>query len=335
MKHILVTDTHLGIKKNNDVYIESFNDLIGDVCEYAYKYKIKSLIHLGDFFDTRKSLSLKVIDTAINAMEKLEDVFDLIHLIVGNHDTYYRNQITPTSLSLFEEHDIAKVITQPTMFNDILLVPYLFDPDVLKDNTCNYCMGHFDISGFEMNSSGSISLYTKLKMSDFSGFKKTFSGHYHVPSTQLNIQYLGSPMQFTFNEINQKLGFYVFDDENGKTNFIEFTKYPKHVIIKDTVNINDIDIKGNNIKLIFTRDHGIEKNSEIVNSILTKDPNKLNVDYFNIDTTVDDVDGDVSILSKIDILYDYYNKTNIPEHLNKLALVKLTNKIYKKTIGEC
>ena len=334
MKHILIADTHLGIKKNDDVYIQVFKKLIHTVCGYAFQNNIKSLIHLGDFFDTRKSLSLKVIDTAISSMEDMEDVFDQIHLIVGNHDTYFRNEITPTSLSLFEEHDKTTVITHPTVLNNILMLPYLFDPEDLKNSNCDYCMGHFDIIGFEMNSGGSTSLYAKLNMADFSRFKKILSGHYHVRSIQGNIEYLGAPMQFTFNEINQTLGFYVFDDSSGKTDFIEFTDYPKHVIIKDDVDLSTVDIKGNNIKVVFTNDYGIERNSQIINNVWNKEPNRVQVDYFNINMdTVDDCD-DISVMSKIEILYDYFDNTEPPAHIDRKILDKHTNILYKNVIGD-
>ena len=333
MKHILIADTHCGIKKSNSVYLQAFDNLIDSVCNYAQQNEISSIIHLGDFFDSRKSLSLKVIDQAMTSIEKMESVFDQIFLIVGNHDTYFRNEIKPTSLSLFEEHAKTTVITHPFEFNNILMLPYLFDPEALRGSSMDYCMGHFDIIGFEMNSAGCTSLQGKLKMSDFNNFKRVFSGHYHVNSTHANILYLGAPMQFTFNEINQSLGFYVFDDQSGKTNFVEFTEYPKHVIIKDDIDLSTVDIKGNNIKLIFTNDYGIERNSQIVNDIWLKEPNDVKVDYFNID--MESLEGDdVSVLSKIEILYDYFDHTDIPEHINREILDDLTNGVYKKTIGE-
>jgi len=332
---ILIGDTHLGVKKGNDVYIQVFNNLIDDVCNTAQKSNIKNIIILGDFFDTRKSLSLKVINNALSAMDKLISVFDKVFLIVGNHDTYLKTQLDPTSLDIFKEYKSVLVIKEPIEVDNILMVPWLFDKDVLNSTDAQVCIGHFDINGIEMNSSGFTPLFCKLEQSDFKQFNKVFSGHYHIPSLTGNIQYLGAPYQTTFNEINQILGYYVFNSESLKLDFIEFAEYPKHIIIEDTYEYTKDEIEGNNVKLIFTNDYGVERNTQIIRNIQVYNPNNLSIVYHNVSNTMADGDDmDVELMSKIDILHDYHKKSELPDGISQVILKKLTNKVYKETIGE-
>jgi DNA repair exonuclease SbcCD nuclease subunit len=336
MKYVLFTDPHLGIKKANDVYIQVFNTFIDDVCTYTENDNINDLIILGDFFDTRKSLSLKIIDVALQSMERLTNVFSNVYLIVGNHDTYFKAQLHPTSLSIFKKYDNVHIIDEPTEIDDILLLPWIFDKDVLETSSCKTCMGHFDINGIEMNASGYTPLFCRLNITDFSNFNKVISGHYHVPSLTGNIKYLGAPYQTTFNEINQQHGYYTFDSDTSKLNFSEFTSYPKHVIITDDYEFTEESIKGNNVRLIFTEDHGIDGNTRIIHDIQSFNPNILDIRYNNLSSTMteDDIEVDISVLSKIDILHEYHKKADRPESIKLGILRKITEKIYEETIGE-
>jgi len=336
MKYVIVTDTHLGIKKGNSVYIQSNINLFDQICTYANSNNIKGFIHAGDFFDTRKSISVDVIEISLNIIEKLENTFRYIYMIIGNHDTYLKNQIKPTSLSIFKEHTNVYLIDEPYQIDNMLLLPWLFDKQILNTIHADICIGHFDINGVIMNASGFTPLHQRLNVSDFINFKKVLSGHYHVSSITNNIQYLGSPMQFTFNEINETTGFYTIDTETLKLEFIEFTDYPKHVKLKDIEDISNIDIKGNNIEIIFTKDHGIDKNTEIINNVYLKNPNTLKVQYYNLNETMtsDKIKEDVSIKSKLDILFDFYSKSDLPDNIKSDMLKNIVKSLYKEVIGE-
>ncbi len=336
MKYILVTDTHLGIKKGNNTYIQSNIKLFDNICEYAHTNKIKHFVHAGDFFDTRKSISVNVIEISLDIIETLEDTFDSITLIIGNHDTYLKNQIKPTSLSIFKEHDKVRIIDEPYVIDNILFLPWLFDKEVLSDISAKICIGHFDINGIEMNASGFTPLHQKYSISDFSAFDMVLSGHYHVSSNNSNIKYLGSPMQFTFNEMDCTTGFYVLDTNTLELDFIEFTDYPKHHIIKDTDDISISDITNNNIKLVFTKDHGIDKNTEIIRDISIHNPNDLKIDYYNLNTgmTDDDIDIDIEIKTKLEILFDFYDKSDLPDGIKCDILYKVTRNLYNEIKGD-
>ena len=337
MDYILITDSHLGIKKGNDTYIEVYTSFIYEVCQYANDNKIKTLIHCGDFFDTRKSLSLKVIDVATKIMDQLNATFDDIYLIIGNHDTFLKNTMFPHSLLIFKEYSNVHIVDKITNVQNIVMLPWLFDIDSFKESKMDaeICIGHFDINDIQMNVSGYTSLGYDLNKSDFKDFEMVISGHYHMPSTDDHITYLGSPYQLTFNEMGCKHGFYVLGSNTMSLMFHEFTEYPKHVIYKDTDEIKN-DIKGNNVKLIFTKDHGIDMNTQIIHNIDSHQPNSLKIDYFNLSATMTDevIDGNIEIMSKLDIMFDFYDKAELPDGIVLAILKKMTKNMYNEIKGE-
>jgi len=59
-------------------------------------------------------------------------------------------------------------------------------------------------------------------------YKRVFSGHYHYRNQFENIQYIGSPFQQNFSEMNQDKGVLIYDAETDEVRFIEIEGMPKH-----------------------------------------------------------------------------------------------------------
>jgi len=324
MKYIIITDTHIGYKSGSDDYHEIAATLFNRVVSYAKEYNISYMIHGGDFFDSRKSISVKSIPVSYDIMDSLSDAFKKIYLITGNHDTYYKNRLEPTSLDMFKKYTNVNIIKESVKIGDIHLQPWLIDDFVPMD--AKYCIGHFEINGVPINRSGTE--YNKgLSTSLFKNYDKVLSGHFHTKSKTNNIIYLGSPYHMTFNDDGDR-GFYVFDDENGDLEFIEFTEYPKFIIFKhDKINYDIIE--GNNIKIIFTEDIGNTKINNLNNKILDKKPNQLFVNFDFNESFSDDV-NDNDIIDIIDIrtvekkyldnadIPDYIKRDRVDEHMNEL-----------------
>ncbi len=65
----------------------------------------------------------------------------------------------------------------------------------------------------------------------FAGFRRVFSGHYHYRHAVdgfEHIQYIGSPMQHTFAEMDQDKGVLLWDDKSNVVDFVEILGTPKH-----------------------------------------------------------------------------------------------------------
>jgi DNA repair exonuclease SbcCD nuclease subunit len=245
-----------------------------------------------------------------------------LFVIIGNHDTYYKNNILPTSLKIFRKYDNIQIIRSPIFLdNDIVLVPWGVE---IPPTHYKYCMGHFEIAGFHMNDN-----YVCKKgqdPSDFDQFQKIFSGHFHTPSRQGKITYLGSPFQQTFHDADSTRGYYIF--ENGELDLIEFKKYP-HFVKMSTENIRPMKINGNIIKLTFEKDYGTIENEKIIEGVMSKEPYQIHVDFSKISYELDEVpDEDLpDMIDHDEIIKDYVSRIEKPTNIKESTLLEIINKL--------
>jgi len=318
-KKIIVTDTHLGMKHGSDDYHNITLNLFKEICEIAESFNIKEFIHAGDFFDVRRSVSLKTIPVAYNIMDMLRETFSDIYLIVGNHDTYYKNSLQPTSLQLFDNMDGVSIVDTPIVIdNNIHLQPWLLD-DFKSISSCDYLIGHFEMSGIVINRVGTESK-SGISISEFKNYKKVLSGHYHTKSITGNIEYLGSPYHMTFNDDGAR-GYYIFND--GELDFYEFTNAPKFIIFEHD-GINTDQIKGNNIKVVFTKDIGTTKINKVTNDIVKFEPNQLFIE-FNFDESFTEKGNDFKVDEIIDLRSlekKYLDNSDIPKYIDRNKIEK-------------
>jgi len=325
-KRMLVTDTHLGIKNGNDMYHNITLKLFEELCNKAKELGIKEFIHLGDFFDVRRSVSLKTIPIAYKIINMLKDTFDNSYLLVGNHDIYYKNQINPTSLQLFDDIEGISVVDNPIVLdNEIHLVPWIIDD--FQPVKVPYMFGHLELSGIVINRVGTESK-SGLSVSLFKDYKKVLSGHYHTRSVTKNITYLGSPFHMTFNDEGER-GYYIFED--GELDFFKFDGAPKfHIFNYD--NIDKSLIEGNNIKIQFTKDIGTTKINKLTNDITELKPNQLFVE-FNFDESFSEEGNDLDVDEIIDIRSiekKYLDNADIPEYIDRNLIDKHMDNLWKK-----
>jgi DNA repair exonuclease SbcCD nuclease subunit len=314
--------------------------LFDSIYEYAEQNDIKTLMHLGDFWHNRKSIDIKSLLVGLGVADNVNTVFDDTYIITGNHDTIYKDDIKISLLSVFNKHENIHIINEPTSLGNILMLPWLFDSDMLKNDEAvhDILLGHFDISGCNMNSSGFSKKDARYKQSDFSDFKLVLSGHYHTPGVYGNIQYLGSPFHMTFNDVGSTRGFYVLDTNTLELEFIENQRFCKYVRIKDTDDPADVAglVPDSIVEFVFTKDWGIEKNLEIIERVKSWSPHTLIPKYVNIEESMsqeDIAEEDIELKDHLEILLEYYDYSEQPEHIDVKMLKQMAKKIYEETVN--
>ncbi len=335
MQRIIIADTHLGRSNNDSDAIQITTDFFDWVNEIAEERKITELIHLGDFFDNRKSIAIPTLDISINIIEKLN--FQKIYLLLGNHDCYYKNTDQPNSLSIFYPFKQVnncpiEIIQKPYKLDNILLIPWLFEEEdinnVKKNNfDATYATGHLPINEILMNRSGKKAENEPFNINDLSKYEKVFSGHFHQPGEYKNINYIGAPYHMNFND-SGKRGIYVFDNETGETEFIEYNGAPKFQI----VNAEDYDpniITGNNIRLEFYNNIGLNIMDDIIKEVEKLSPNNLNVAYRFSTEFTQEINNDIinEIKGNKEILIDYIQNSNIPDYINIKTLKSIIDSL--------
>lgn len=123
----MITDTHLGVRNSLEEWIEIMRDYFYNEFIPLVRKEYKPgdvLFHMGDVFDSRHAITLKVLDLAIDIFEELASIFvDGIYIIAGNHDCLDIDTELLTNRGWIRYDDIKH--------NDIIL-------SHLPDGTCKW-----------------------------------------------------------------------------------------------------------------------------------------------------------------------------------------------------
>jgi DNA repair exonuclease SbcCD nuclease subunit len=229
MKVAIITDTHTGARSEslvfNDYFIKFFEKVF---FPYLENNNIDTILHLGDVFDRRKYVNFRILDDWNKRIFPKLTKYDT-HIVLGNHDVYFKNSNTVNSVENLLSQYNFNVYSEATEV-DIHGLPILFVPWINKENeaetleriknsNADICMGHLELSGFEMFN-GQISDHGYDK-SLFRKFDKVFSGHFHHKSESNSIHYLGSPYHMTWADWGDPRGFHIFDTKTRELTFIE------------------------------------------------------------------------------------------------------------------
>lgn len=247
MKIIIIGDLHEGVGADDPLIQTAQKMFLEHVCDYAVTNEIETMIQTGDWFDVRSGIAQNTLQFHREVVHPLlEQAFKMIYVIVGNHDTHYKNSITPNTPFEVLTQPLYTVVQEPmtvsfgTTHWD--LVPWVCkgnSDDVysyIEKSDSDYNVGHWELDGYDfyagVKSSGADPEFLKH-------YKKVFSGHYHTSTDRGNVLYVGTPYTLTFGDSNETRGFWVFDTDAESYEFV-----PNDVCWHRTVKYNkDFDPK--------------------------------------------------------------------------------------------
>ena len=223
MRVAIITDTHWSARKSSRLFQDYFEQFYNNVFfPTLEQHGIDTIIHMGDAFDSRKSIDFVGLDwTRKVVLEPLSKY--KVHLITGNHDVYFKNSNKVNSPELLlKDYGNIKTYSEPTEVNigglNILLLPWINSENqdksfkLIKNTKAKVVMGHLELQGFRVNKNLVMEEHG-LEANLFSNFKKVFSGHYHTRSDNGTVFYLGNPYEIYWGDVNDTRGFTIFDTE--------------------------------------------------------------------------------------------------------------------------
>lgn len=230
----IITDTHFGVKQNSTTWLNSqldfmYKQLIPHIqqCIDSELYNEIRLIHLGDVFDSRSTISTFVATKVVELFTKLSSMCE-VRIVAGNHDFYSPNSDEVDSLNLLLKNTGAILHTKDFEMNRIpntkeyeLFIPWYKWGYDLIDSMMQYhgkeivnVFTHADI------------VSERIPFTFLNKETRVFSGHIHIPSIKKNLYNLGSCYAINFADANQERGYYTMVD-NGKPEF-----YPNKLSIR-------------------------------------------------------------------------------------------------------
>lgn len=165
------------------------------------------VIHCGDVFDSRSTISTYVASKVVQAFKDIRSVCDEFIIVCGNHDFYSPNSDMVNTVDLFMGHlDIIIVnqIVHETSDGKAFVPWYVWESGDFKTDA-KYIYTHADI--------------VCGKVHDHCVGKTIFAGHIHTPRDRKGLYNLGSCFSLNFADANSKRGIYVVRD--GLIQFIE------------------------------------------------------------------------------------------------------------------
>jgi len=314
MKIALLNDTHFGARNDSPAFEKYFFKFYEEqFFPYLEENNIKIFVHLGDVVDRRKFINFKTAHAFRQRfMKRLWEMKIDTHIIIGNHDTYFKN--TNKVNSITELCTTYDGINEPWIYTGpkevelggckILFVPWICDENyeesikAIKNSTAEVCMGHLEIKGFEMQK-GMIN-EQGLDKSIFKRFEKVISGHFHKKSDDGQIYYCGAQYEMTWSDYKDPKGFHVFDTETR-----ELTRIPNPRRIHKKLIYNDKDNDYTNLDLTEFDETFIKvfvtnkTNESMFNSLIDKLHNTINAHEIMI---IEDLNTDLTASVKEDIL---------------------------------
>lgn len=213
MTTILFTDTHFGVKQNSMTWLKSQLDFI-------YKQFIPYLkqindnvkvIHLGDVFDSRSSISTYVAAKVTEAFKAIRECVDKFVVIGGNHDYYSPNSDSVDTISLLLKGLDIDIVTKDYEIDgkDLYIPWYDWEDHIHNEHDLNVIIRERQIENVYTH--GDI-FRDNHRMYE----TNVFSGHIHIPKIKNNLYNLGSCFSLDFADSNAPRGFYEINNDGVK-----------------------------------------------------------------------------------------------------------------------
>lgn len=351
MKIALLGDTHFGARGDSQAFHKYFFKFYDEVFfPYLKDNNITEVIQLGDLMDRRKFVNYVTLS---DMREKFINKFvgDLnLHVLLGNHDVYYRNTNRVNSLTelfgnLKEHYNITIIDENSTLdFGGLAIdiIPwinkenYADSMEFIKKSLSTTCIGHFEIKGFEMHKG--MKAGGGLGINTFKGYDYVYSGHFHTRSSNKNVTYVGTPYELTWSDYDDIRGFHILDTENGMIEFIKNPSKMHHkVFYDDTIeDYSKHDVKkyhGSIVKVIIVNKTDVRKFENFIERLSNIDLINFNIVDVSLDYSDDAIDN-IETEDTLTILFNSIDNLDEDTRMDKSLMKDYVKEIYNEALEQ-
>ena len=339
MKVAIITDTHYGARKGSKHLHDYFELFYKDIFfPNLEKYGVETVIHMGDAFDSRKSIDYQSLEWSKRVVFDPLSNYN-VHMIIGNHDCYYKNTNNVNSPELLLQ-TYPNIKTYSTVSEveigglNILFIPWInaenFENTVssVKASRSVCAMGHLELNGFRAHR-GHV-MEDGMGCELFEKFSHVFSGHYHTRSDNGKIFYLGNPYEMFWNDCKDARGFHIFDtDTLNKTAVNNPNRMFYNIYYEDTPHqtFDTREYENKIVKVIVRKKSDSKKFEKFIDKLYASNVHELKiVENFQIEENVDfeafETEDTLSILNR------YIKESEID--LDKSVIQKVICDVYQE-----
>ena len=354
MKIAIVTDTHFGARNDSQLFLDHFSDFFREQFFPAVRrHGVEAIMHCGDLLDRRKYVNFNTLSVLRESFIKpIEEMGMETHIILGNHDTYYKNTNDLNSISeLFADTmDNFIIHEKPSVIDldgfNIALLPWVNKENKQESmdfiNTANaqWLVGHLELEGYEVLRG--IRYDGGMDPSIFNRYEQVLSGHFHCKQERGNIIYLGAPYQMTFSDTDETKGFWILDTDTRELEYIENKNEMFHKLVYDDSK-NDyskfISKKHSKYRYCYVKIYVINKDKpfildKVVDSLYNSGVYDLTIveDFDKIAEESEELKNEDLSKSTLELIYD---EVDCMEGLDDSSRIKnLIQEIYLESLTE-
>jgi DNA repair exonuclease SbcCD nuclease subunit len=339
MKIAIITDTHYGARRGSKLFHDYFKQFYKNIFFPTLEQEgIDTVVHMGDAFDSRKSIDYQSLEWAKKVVFDPLKEYN-VHMIIGNHDVYYKNtnEINSPDLLLQSYSNIKTYskITEVKIGNlDVLFIPWINTENyedsikLIQNTSCKCAMGHLELNGFQAHRGHTMEDGMESEL--FEKFSKVYSGHYHTRSDNGKIFYLGNPYEIYWNDLNDPRGFTIFDTETLEHKSINNPyKMFYSFVYEDTPHqtLNTSEFRDKIVKVIVRKKSNQNKFDKFIDKIYSSNIAELKiVENYQIQQLEEF--EDLESEDTLSILNRYIQESEID--MNKSVIQNLIKEIYQE-----
>lgn len=354
MKFVHLSDLHLGKRVNGYSMLDDQKYILKEILNVIDEQKPKAVIIAGDVYD-KPVPSAEAVWLFDDFLYKLTKRNLQVLVISGNHDSPERiafgsrfmdksgvhmSQVYNGKVKAVELEDELGVV-------NFYMLPFIKPANVrcfyadeeinsytdairvavsnmnIDKNARNVIITHQFVTGAIRSDSENIIVggTDNVDSSVFDDFDYVALGHIHRPQNigKSTIRYCGTPLKYSFSEINHSKSVTVVDiKEKGNVSVSAVPIYPKHDLREIKGSYNELTLKKNYegtatddyLHIILTDEDDV---ADAVGRLRSVYPNLMKLDYDNTRTrnsTVISKAEEVEKKSEIELLCEFYEKQN-------------------------
>ena len=210
-KAAIFTDIHFGLKSNSTQHNEDCLNFVKWATSKAKAEGCETCLFLGDWHNNRASINILTLGYSLRALEHLNDNFDNVYFIPGNHDLYYRDKRDVQSVEWAKHLPNVHICNDWFNSGNVVIAPWLCGDDhkKLQKLKGDYIFGHFELPGYLMNAMVQMPDHGDVRREHFDHFGHVFTGHFHKRQTKKNVTYIGNAFPHNYADAG--------DDDRGLT----------------------------------------------------------------------------------------------------------------------
>jgi len=214
------TDIHFGLKSGSRTHNIDCEEFVKWFCETAKAEGAETCIFLGDWHHNRASTDVSTMNYTVSNLEILNNSFEKVYFILGNHDLFYKDKREINSIEFMRLFPNVIPIKEPFTQGDVTILPWLIGDEWQKvpKLKSKYIFGHLELPHFYMNAMVQMPDHGQLQGSHFQNQDYIFSGHFHKRQQKGKIVYIGNAFPHNYADAQ--------DDDRGMM-LLEWGKEPE------------------------------------------------------------------------------------------------------------